>query len=258
MKKIIIQLVTCVFFVSISLIPLRADDTIPEFTIMTELWIPYQFEQDGQTLGISVDIMVLMLEKISSKQKRDDISIYPWARGYQTALHQNGTILFLTTRTKEREKLFKWVGPLFTNTTCLISRKDRNITITSPDDFNKFLFGAVRDDVGEQLLIREGVPLAKIKRTTSNTSTTKMLQAGRLDFIAQSYLGFSYDARAAGLNPDNFECSYELNSDDISYAFHKETPDAIIEKFQRAFDQLKKEGKVQEIFKRYQDQLEVK
>ncbi len=159
MKKIILQVCTCVLSVSLFFSPLLANDDLPEFLIMTEQWIPYQFEKNDKMRGISVDIMVLMLEKIGSEQGRKDINIYPWARGYQTALKQKNTILFLTTRTKEREKLFKWVGPLFVNTTCLISRKNRNITITSPDDFNTFSFGAVRDDVGEQLLIREGVPL---------------------------------------------------------------------------------------------------
>lgn len=256
MKKVVLALIICLLFWGItwSLLPvsLRAADELPEFKIMTERWEPFQFEKSGQAYGISVDILVLMLEKIGSRQGRKDIQFYPWARGYQTTLKQKNTLLFSTTRTSEREKLFKWVGPIAIITTHLIARKNSKITIKSPADFSKFTFGTVRDDVGEQLLIRNGVKLSQITRNTSNSNTIKMLQAGRLDFISQSFSSFSNDVRSIGLNPDDFECVFELNTGYNSYAFNKETPDKIIEKFQKAFTELEKEGEIRKIFKKYQ------
>ncbi len=254
-QRVFLAMIICSLSLLLFQTSSQAADEFPEFKIMTETWFPYQFEKDDQAHGISVDILVFMLEKLGSKQKREDIVFYPWARGYQTTLQHKNTLLFSTTRTREREKLFKWVGPLFKNTTCLIARKDRKITINSSDDFRRFFFGTVRNDVGEQLLMREGVDPSQITRNTSSFNVIKMLQVGRLDFIAQSFIGFSSEALSIGLNPDDFECVYELNTDDICYAFHKETPDAVIEQFQKAFAELKKEGKIQEIFQKYKDNL---
>ena len=30
---------------------------------MTEEWVPYQYEKDGELVGISVDLLVLLLER---------------------------------------------------------------------------------------------------------------------------------------------------------------------------------------------------
>ncbi len=80
-----------------------------------------------------------------------------------------------------------------------------------------------------------------------------MLQANRLDFIAQSSVGFSHEALSIGVNPDDFECRFELSSYDVSYVFQKDTPGVLIDRFQQAFDELQKEGKVEEIFNKHQD-----
>ncbi len=55
--------------------------------------------------------------------------MYPWDRGFLFAQNEDNTILFSTTRTQDREKMFKSVGPIFTNAMCLIVRKDSNIKI---------------------------------------------------------------------------------------------------------------------------------
>ena len=100
---------------------------------------------------------------------------------------------------------------------------------------------------------KNGVKLSQIRRTNTFTSAIKMLRANRLDFIAQSSVGFSHEALSIGVNPDDFECRFELSSDDVSYVFQKDTPGVLIDRFQQAFDELQKEGKVEEIFNKHQD-----
>ena len=69
-------------------------ETLPKFTIMTERWMPYQFEENGKIQGVAVDFLILMLERVDSFQNRNDIKMYPWARGYSYAQSQENTILF--------------------------------------------------------------------------------------------------------------------------------------------------------------------
>lgn len=249
-------LLIIVVLLSLSVAISRAAEPLPQFQIMTETWPPFQIEENGEIKGVVVDLLVLMLERVGSFQNRDDIRIYPWARAYSNAQKQENTILFSTTRTGEREKMFKWVGPIFQNTTVLIARKERNIKIGKAADLKKYRFATVIDDVGEQYLQRYGIPLAKMSRNSDRVATIRMLTLKRADLIVQSWQGFSEDVESAGYDLDEFEVVFTINTANMCFAFYKETPDWIIEKFQMALDALRAQGKVAELKKKYADILE--
>ncbi len=226
---------------------------LPKFTIITEEWPPYQFEQDGDARGISVDILLLMLEQLHSTQGKDDIKFYPWVRGYQTALNQKNTLLFLLVRTSKRENMFKWVGPLFEYTTCLAAKKERRIVIHDDTELGQYYYGAIRDDVGEQLLREKGVGSNRILSSNSDAAIYSMLQSGRVDMIPTDSMNLIDEVQAIGADPDEFECIYTLNVDDVSFAFDRQTSDDVVAAFQSVFDRMRKDGKIKEIFDNYQD-----
>merc|ERR1711879_76565 len=82
-----------------------ADDIQP----LTETWTPYQMETKDGLSGISVDLVREIQKRIGNKK---EIKVFPWNRGYNLTLEKKGYALFLTTRSKKRENLFKWVGPI--------------------------------------------------------------------------------------------------------------------------------------------------
>ena len=225
--------------------------TLPEFIIMTEDWIPYQYEEDGRLKGIAVDLLVEMLKRTGSIQGRKDIKMYPWTRGYQIVQNQKNTILFSTTRTKEREKKFKWVGPIFRNTTYLIGKKSRDLRVNSAEDLVKFNIGTVIEDAGERYMVALGVPLTNLQRNTKAVYNIKKLEIDRIDFVVCGWTAFVNDAKQAGIDPQRYKPVYTVDTADISYAFNVQTPDWIIRIFQSALDSIKDEGKLTEINKRY-------
>ena len=81
----------------------------------------------------------------------------------------------------------------------------------------------------------------------------KKLYLDRIDFLVRDYVAFSIDAKSIGINPDLFEIVYIIDTDDIYYAFYKGTPDWIINKFQKALDELKAEGKFDKLMDKYKD-----
>jgi len=226
-------------------------ESFPKFRIMTEPWIPYQFEENGEIKGVSVDLLVLMLKRIGSKQTRKDIKMYPWARGYHYTQTIQNTILFSTTRTTEREDIFKWVGPIFQNTILLIAKKDRHIKINSPEELKDYSIGTVIYDVGEQYMVKLGFTLEQLSRNTAYVNSIRMLEGNRIDMVVMSWGSFSSFAESCEINPNLFEGVFVVKSDDIYYAFHKDTPDWIIKKFQNAFNELKTDGKLDELMKKY-------
>ena len=240
--------------IAIFLIPVAivTAEPLPEFKIMTEEWKPYNFIENNKIQGISVDMFVAMLERIGSEQGRNDIKLYPWARGYMILKAKPDTILFTMTKTKERKPLFKWVCPIFENTILLHALKSRKIIINSITDLKRYKIGTYIKDVGENILIKKaGLKLSDLDRTPQQALGVIQLFAGRNDLFVGSKVTVDKICEKHGYRKEDIEPVFVLSRDVMCYAFHKEIPDAVIEKFQKAFNDLKAEGKLEELFRKY-------
>lgn len=228
--------------------------SVDELNLMTENYPPYNFKDGGKLQGISVDLLVSMLEKLNSKQSRDSIRLTPWARGYQDLLKKKNTCLFATTRTEEREKLFKWVGPISSTTISLIARKDRNVKINSEKEIMKYRIGVVREDIGEQLLVSAGIELSKLDRiggVNATLQSIKKLNKGRFEAWSYEENVAKWEIKENGFNPDEYEIVYTLKEGELYYAFHRDTSGSLIQKLQNTLDELKKDGTYQKTLDRY-------
>lgn len=227
-------------------------NTVRPFVILTENWPPYNFQKDGIAKGISIDILQLVLKKAGRAQDPKDVKIYPWIRAYKAAQNETNSILLSTARTEERESVFKWVGPIFEIEYNLYALKSMDIKINSLEDLVKYKVGTLRGDAVEEVLINNSnLKKSDLQRVASNIQNTKKLTRGRVDLIAQSRETTLATCKEAKLNPLNFTVVYTISKQDMYYAFHKETPESVIAALQSAFDELKKEGKVAEIFHNY-------
>ena len=228
--------------------------SVDKLVLMTENYPPYNFKDNASLQGISVDLLVLILNTLHSNQSIDNIKLLPWARGYQNLLRMKNTCLFSTTRTKERENLFKWVGPISSTTISLIAKKDKKIKIDSMKDLRNYRVGVIINDIGEQLMINAGIKLKKLDRiggvNVTHTSIKK-LNKDRIDVWAYEENVAKWEIKANGFNPNEYETVYTLKKGELYYAFHIETQDALIQKVQNALDELKKDGIYQEVLNKY-------
>ncbi len=251
MKRKSCVVVLVLIFLLVTASSTHADD-VPLFTILTEAWAPYNFQEKGVIKGISVDMLVLMLERIGSSQGRDDFNLYPWALSYYTSLKKPGSILFTTTRTVERENLFKWVGPIFEIEFHMYALKSRNIKISSVEEIRNYNVGAHRADAAVELLMNKtGMKADEFEQIPSNLVNMRALLAGRIDLIPQTKDTTISAVKEGGFDINDFESVFLLDKKGMYYAFHKDTPDSVINMFQKAFDDLKREGKLDELFKIY-------
>jgi len=92
--------------------------------LVTEIFPPFQFEENGKLKGVSVDIVKAIQQKINDNSK---IKVYPWNRAYKLTLKKPNYALFSTLRTKERENKFKWIGPLATMKLVFFKNKNSDI-----------------------------------------------------------------------------------------------------------------------------------
>lgn len=213
--------------------------TVNDLILMTEQYPPYNFAEHGKLQGIFVDAMVLMLEKLDAELTREDIRLLPWANAYHKALNKPNTVLFSMARVGTRENLFKWVGPLCPSKTVLIARKERNIKIRSLDQAGKYRIGVLREDAGEHLLLEAGVPGNTLERVSKAVILIRMLNAGRIDVWCYNEITAEWFLGKNGFDPEDYEAVCIVNTLDAYYAFHKETPDALVRKFQTALEEIK-------------------
>lgn len=226
-------------------------ESLDHLKIMTEEYPPYNYKEDGKLKGIAVDTMVLMLERSGSKLKREDIGILPWARGYNETLNNPGTCLFSTTRTPEREKLFKWVGPVGINKMVLTAKKDKKIVIQNTEDLKKYKTGVIIEDIVDQILSAMHLGEGCLEKVSMTTHNIKKLNSGRIDMIGYGEDAAKWEIKRHGFSPADYETVYVLQSKDLYFAFHKDTPDEIIRVLQKNLDELKKEGEYQKILDLY-------
>ncbi len=237
------------FLFTIIFVPLFLVADMGKVKIFTESYPPYNFKEGATLKGISVDILDLVLKQMKSKMTKGQISLVPWARGYRTVLENPSHMLFSTTRTAEREKLFKWVGPIIPTTVSVFARKSSGIKISGPADLKKYRIGAVKDDVGEQLLKVAGVPSSKIQTVPTLKSNVKKLAGKRIDLLA-------YEENVARwvMNKEKFSdysVVHVLKRAELYFAFNPKTPDKVVKDFQKALDQVKSSPEYQKIIKKY-------
>jgi polar amino acid transport system substrate-binding protein len=236
------------FSVFVSVVPAHALG-VDDIVYLTEENLPANYTENGKLTGVSVELLKLIWAEMGYPEQK--IQVIPWPRGYHKLQSEKGTCLFSTTWTKSRdeEEKFKWVGPIKPNNIALFARKDRNIRLKSIADAQKYKVGTVRDDVGEILLLEAGFDIKTLDRQTNVLTNIKMLDANRVDLLAKNTDSVFVEVKALGFNPEDFEVVWILSEKYHYYAFHKDTPQELIDRFQQALDKL--DEKRQELLRKY-------
>lgn len=225
------------------LVVFTSAEPIDDLTLYIDDYPPFNFVVDERATGISVEIMDAILKGSGSKLSASDVKMLPWARGYHFALKNRNTILFAMTRTPERENLFRWVGPITESNMVVLARKTDNIKIDDIKALKKYSLGAVRKDIGAELLRRHLGDEVVIELTNNGLASAKQLEKGRIDLWSYEKNVAFWFIKKAGLDPNDYEVVYTIEYSSEWFAINKETDAAIVEKLQKALDKFGDEGR---------------
>lgn len=220
-----------------------------EIQPLTEPWTPYQIETKDGLEGISIDLIKEIQKRIGNKK---EIKVFPWKRGYNITLKKKGYALFLTTKSKQRENLFKWVGPISSMEIRFFKNAFReDLTINSLEDAKKVSSITVAEDtITKEVLSEFGFTNLDIN-TLANNSFNKLLE-NKTDLYPVEENSFMYKLKQLNLQkkiiPVKMEAFYESK---LYIAFNIETDDKIIKKWQAAFDEIKADGTYDKVIGRY-------
>ena len=210
----------------------------PVLKLFTEDSPPGNYLKDGKPAGFAVDIVREILRRL---KQPDTITIVPWSRGYTLAQNSPNVALFSTTRFEQREKMFHWVGPLYTQTWAFYSRKGSGIRINSLEEAKKIKrIGTYLRDAKEQYLRSRG--FENLVSANRNISNIRHLLRGNIDLWVSSDFNMPYQVRQAGFEPDQFEMRYAFGKVSNYIAFSLETPLTVVRAWQHSLDGIHKDG----------------
>jgi len=225
----------------------------PDFRIYTEDSPPGNYLKNGRAEGFAVEIVRDILQRLNLP---DRIEVVPWARGYSQATQAPNVVLFSTTRLPQREHLFHWVGPIYTQTWAFYGRRNSGLQIHSLEQARKVArIGTYLQDAKEQYLKTQG--FTNLVSTNRNISNIVHLVNGDIDLWVSSDFNMPYQARQAGVDPEQLERVYAFRRVENYIAFSLETPVPVVRAWQRCLDEIKQDGTYAALMEKYEFHPEI-
>jgi len=228
-------------------------DSPPAYSVvlLTENFPPYNMAVDGKNFAPDKKISGIAAEILRETFKRAGIGYsmtlrFPWNRIYKLAMDTPGYGVFVTARSSAREKLFKWVGPIGPDDWIMLARANSTIELSTLEQAKKYRIGAYKGDVIAEKLAADGLNPVLVLRDQDNA---RKLVDGQIDLWATGDPAGRYLARQEGVN--GLKTVLRFNSDQLFLALNKDVPDEVVAKLQKALDDMRSEGKVDEIMGRY-------
>ena len=227
----------------------RAADT--SLVLLTENFPPYNMAKNGKNFAQDENIHGIAVDIVREIFKRADISYsltlrFPWERIYKLALENPGYGVFVMARLPEREKLFKWVGPIGPDDWIMLAKTDSKIALGSLEQARQYKVGAYKGDAIAETLAKQGLNPIVVLRDQDNA---RKLVNGQIDLWATGDPAGRYLARQEGVN--DLKTVLRFNSAELYLALNKDVPDDMVVRLQKALDELRKEGQVDAIMARY-------
>ena len=227
---------------------LKADDIYEKLSKLKFLaednYPPITFtNQKGEPDGLAVEVTKVVFKKLNLNNK---IYMMPWARAYNMLLKKKNIVLFSVSRTAQRDKLFQWVGPIYSMKSSIYVRSDSNIKINSLEDAKKLKkIGTYRDSFNEQCLKKLG--FNNLEAVTNNELNIKKLMNRRIDAIVATNVTIKDLLKKAGYSMKDVKKVYTFLSVGVYYAFSKDIPFEVVDKFRQAFEDIRSDCTLQKI-----------
>ena len=228
-----------------------AENADTPLVLLTENFPPYNMARNGKNFAQDENINGIAVDIVREMFKRADVTYsltlrFPWERVYKLALEKPGYGVFVMARLPDREKLFKWVGPIGPDDWIMLAKADSKIRLETLDDARKFKIGAYKGDAIAETLTKQGLKPIVVLRDQDNA---KKLVSGQIDLWATGDPAGRYLARQDGVT--GLKTVLRFNSAELYLALNKDVPDETVAKLQAALDQLRKEGVVDDIMAKY-------
>ena len=213
--------------------------------IATEYSPPTSMQEGGQVIGSAT-------EKVREAMARSAIAytidMLPWKRAYTAAITRADACVYSTTRTPERERLFKWVGPTDEGEWVLLGRADRQYHLQTLEDARALRIGTYHGDARDEYLRSRGY---KVDPAPNDMINPPKLMMNRIDLWAA---GLRRGSTVLELNGWRGKIVPVLtfNRVKLYLACNLAVPDATIDKLNASFDAMARDGSARRMERKYE------
>jgi polar amino acid transport system substrate-binding protein len=217
----------------------------PQLYLATESAPPPGMVDNGHGAGIGADKVRAIMERAGISYQ---IELLPWKRAYTAALKRRDACVFSTTRTTEREPLFKWVGPIDEAHWVLLARAGSKIRLRTLDDARPYLIGTYHGDARDQFLLERGF---KTDPAPDDLLNPRKLLMGRVDLWAASLHRGSNVLERHGWDKQMVPL-LTFNRIQVYLACNPGVPDALVARMNAALDSMARDGTLRRIEHKYE------
>lgn len=242
-KKLIANYLLMIF-VSLTSIKASSEMKIRQLELYTEQYPPYNYSGHNQNIdGVSISILERIFKGFGTTLDKSKINILPWSKSYYSVLTRKNSVLFATARTHDREKLFKWAGPLFSSSISIFTNKKtkkQEINTTIPTLLKNHLVGTIKGDIGDEILRSLGIDREiKLIRFISSEKMISQFASGKIDTVIYDENVIKwYIKHKTFMYKDEYYKLKQLKKVDYYFAFNISTSDEFVKKFQELIDKL--------------------
>lgn len=201
-------------------------------------------DSEGRVIGIATDKVRAAFERAGLGYT---IELLPWKRAYAAARRRPDACVYSTTRTPERDPLFKWVGPTDSAEWVMMARADRRIVLRTLEDARPYRIGTYHGDARDGYLRARGF---RVDAAPNDLTNPKKLLLGRIDLWAAALRAGSPVLQQNGWN-GRVVPVLVFNRLDVFLACNRAVPDELIGRLNDAFVNLEREGTLRRIERAY-------
>ncbi|MCK5165146.1 MAG: transporter substrate-binding domain-containing protein [Desulfobacula sp.] len=209
-------------------------------SILTQDLPPWSYAAEK---GIIVDIVNEIERRIGTKIK---INSLPWSRAQQMTKTGDSYLIFPLARVPKREKNFVWVIDVMASDLVFASLHGKSITLDMAKKLNKIL---VQQDTPPEFFLRAN-NFQNIHTITNSAKIPVMLQKNRADawfgdmnVTISTFLNTSYGKKMV-YGPS-------VKNNRIYIGASKNISPILVKKYQKIFNEIKKDGTYKMIMDRY-------
>ena len=219
--------------------------------ITTENSPPGSMQEGGKIIGSATD---KVREALARSAVSYSIDMQPWKRAYTAAVLRPDGCVYSTTRTPEREPLFKWAGPTDEGEWVLLGRADRQYKLRTLEDARGLRIGTYHGDARDDYLRARGY---LVDPAPNDLINPPKLMMNRIDLWAA---GLRRGSGVLALNGWSGKIVPVLtfNRVKLYLACNLAVPDATIAKLNAAFEAMERDGTARRLERKYDTWVERK
>jgi polar amino acid transport system substrate-binding protein len=242
---------TALFVAMIAAAPTAA--VAQTINLLTEDAYPFQYLEDKKLSGMAVEVVTEAFKRAGVSHKDEMLS---WKDAYDRAQVYPNTCIYSTARSENREKVFKWIGPIVENKWAAFAKKGFKGTLARPEDLGEYRVGVLQGDAKERYLkdlrVTFRVPEADDAKNPSKL-TLNRTEVDKIDLWITGYYSGAYIAAKTGVKDVVPVWVFQTSQNYL--ACNLSLPQATADKLQRAIDAMKRDGSHAAILARYEAKI---